>query len=338
MKKRIVSIIALLCLFATTLVSIAITASATYAFPSLSSTKYCEFKAAANIPVYSDSACSTRGTSSPAQSYNAEVYNDDTCQIIKITSSYIELKYPTTSGLKTGYIKRNALISVSEPTDMLSSSKASVDVFDKVGGSSSYGKTAVNDVVYNLGVSGSYTAIMYTATSGNRAFKFGYVLTSNYTQMKGSTSSTGLLFPLKGTITTTTVSSSTNGFLCDYYTGGSQPVYAPADGTAVFKQANNNGTLTSYGNWIEFTSADYNIKLAHLNSFNGVTLQIPSTKTAQKSADSATTHIILATKTVKRGDLLGHSGTTGNSSGHHLHLEVKKNGTPVNPKTTFTEW
>jgi len=123
MKKRIVSIIALLCLFATTLVSIAITASATYAFPSLSSTKYCEFKAAANIPVYSDSACSTRGTSSPAQSYNAEVYNDDTCQIIKITSSYIELKYPTTSGLKTGYIKRNALISVSEPTDMLSSSK-----------------------------------------------------------------------------------------------------------------------------------------------------------------------------------------------------------------------
>lgn len=32
------------------------------------------------------------------------------------------------------------------------------------------------------------------------------------------------------------------------------------------------------------------------------------------------------------GDVLGHSGSTGHSSGPHLHLQVNINGIPVNPK------
>lgn len=37
-------------------------------------------------------------------------------------------------------------------------------------------------------------------------------------------------------------------------------------------------------------------------------------------------------KRVKRGDLIGKVGKSGNASGAHLHYEVLKNGVPVNPR------
>lgn len=41
--------------------------------------------------------------------------------------------------------------------------------------------------------------------------------------------------------------------------------------------------------------------------------------------------IVKAGQQVKRGDLIGHVGNSGTSSGPHLHYEVHKNGKPVNP-------
>ncbi len=34
---------------------------------------------------------------------------------------------------------------------------------------------------------------------------------------------------------------------------------------------------------------------------------------------------------VQRGDILGYVGSTGRSTGSHLHYEVHKNGKPVDP-------
>ena len=86
------------------------------------------------------------------------------------------------------------------------------------------------------------------------------------------------------------------------------PVYAAADGVVVGAAPNGR-----YGNWIRIEHGD---KLAtvygHLMAF------APGIEPGES---------------VVRGELIGFVGSTGRSTGAHLHFEVLNDGKPVNPIT-----
>lgn len=85
-----------------------------------------------------------------------------------------------------------------------------------------------------------------------------------------------------------------------------QPIYAAADGAVV---QINSGYGGGYGNYIViYHGGGISTLYAH-NSRNAVSV-------GQK---------------VKAGQIIGYVGSTGNSTGSHLHFEVRVNGSPVNP-------
>ncbi len=94
MKKKI-SIIMALVLMLSTILSINVFAASD------------TFIATAQINVYRDSNCKTRGTSNPAKSYNAYISKGDKVYVYQLSSTSAKINYPTSSGRKTGYIKRN---------------------------------------------------------------------------------------------------------------------------------------------------------------------------------------------------------------------------------------
>ncbi len=92
----------------------------------------------------------------------------------------------------------------------------------------------------------------------------------------------------------------------DFASGLGTPIHATGDGTVVFA-----GRQSGFGNLIkvrhEFGFESY---YAHLNRIR------------VKVGDR-----------VSRGDLIGDMGTTGRSTGVHLHYEIRVGGKPVNPMT-----
>jgi murein DD-endopeptidase MepM/ murein hydrolase activator NlpD len=83
-----------------------------------------------------------------------------------------------------------------------------------------------------------------------------------------------------------------------------QPVRAPADGIVVKSEWAN-----GYGNVIYLSHGyGYSTRYGHLSSY----------------AVGPGQH-------VKRGDIIGYVGSTGRSTGPHLHYEVRLNNNPVNP-------
>jgi len=88
-----------------------------------------------------------------------------------------------------------------------------------------------------------------------------------------------------------------------------EPVYATAAGTVTF--AGNQGT---YGNLIAIDHGyGLETRYGHLMSFS-----------------------IGKGERVKRGDVIGRVGSTGRSTGNHLHYEVLANGTLLNPLRLLT--
>lgn len=301
---------------------LATTAQAATGWPSLSKSKYCEFTAAKQISVYRNSSCTTRGTSSPAKSYNAYISRNDVCRILEITSSYVKLQYPTSSGYRTGYIKRNAILGVSAPT-ALETSRGKVTTYKTAGGSS-YGYVAKNDKVYVCGESGNYTAVIYPAKSGNRAYKLGYVKTSQYKstisgkvtfdENKNQSSSTKVKagswqWPVSGYRISQKFNNYSNSMSKNYgrpyhcgvdLVSSNTNIYAAAAGTVKYKG---------------FTGGNgYHVILSH--NFNGKTVY---TLYSHLSSYSACPSV---GSSVSKGAKIGVMGNTGRSFGTHLHFAI----------------
>ncbi|SFP63302.1 Murein DD-endopeptidase MepM and murein hydrolase activator NlpD, contain LysM domain [Geodermatophilus dictyosporus] len=94
------------------------------------------------------------------------------------------------------------------------------------------------------------------------------------------------------------------------------PVYAAADGTVVraectsaYCDRDGGLGLAGYGNLVEVDhGAGVTTRYGHLSAFT-----------------------VRAGQPVRAGTLLGYQGSTGNSTGVHLHLEVRVDGVPVDP-------
>ena len=86
--------------------------------------------------------------------------------------------------------------------------------------------------------------------------------------------------------------------------GYNSKIYAAKDGTVIVSQYS-----SSYGNYVAISHGSGNTTLyAHMSSRKVSVGQV-----------------------VKQGDVIGITGSTGNSTGPHLHFEITENGVRVNP-------
>jgi len=92
----------------------------------------------------------------------------------------------------------------------------------------------------------------------------------------------------------------------DFVAPAGTPVYAPIDGKVAFA-----GKQTGYGNVV---------KLSHVRGYSTVYAHLASFASGLRVGGS-----------VREGDLLGYVGSTGWSTGPHLHYEVRVNGLPRDP-------
>ena len=118
-----------------------------------------------------------------------------------------------------------------------------------------------------------------------------------------------LIRPISGTITSrfgarSSIRSSSHTGL-DIAAPRGTPIKAAASGTVTFS-----GSKGSYGNLIVISHG------------NGV-------ETYYAHCDKI---YVKAGTTINQGDVIGAVGTTGNSTGYHLHLEVRVNGVAYNPQ------
>lgn len=348
--------------FAIMLLIMLFTVEAFAAIPSISSSRYIKMfnlSGRNDTLIYTNRNLNQRGTSYPFRAYNALIYGNDEIYVYEMNNVYALVSYPTSSGRKKGYVRTSSLTS-NNFSQMALRSRNKIYTYTRPGGGS-YGAIYNGDSVWTVARSGNYTQVVYPAGS---VYKMAWITNSDYnnyiapapvrptpqpTLEPTPTPLTNITSLLKGGITRTNVSAKTNGYYCDYVASVGTPVYAPAAGTVQFRQsyAVNYSKLASYGNHIIFKSSDgvYEVKCAHFSNFiNGIKMKYTSSLPYRCSSGNADlpafglykcNTITLGTINVKQGDLIGYTGTSGNANGAHIHIEVKKNGTPVDPKSVF---
>jgi len=99
----------------------------------------------------------------------------------------------------------------------------------------------------------------------------------------------------------------------DLKTGCSTPIYASHDGVVANTQSTRK--IADYGNYISIRFVEGNTTYIYMYAHLRNPVLIP------KGTE------------IKRGDFVGYTGDTGLSYGCHLHFQINKNGSYVNPRT-----
>lgn len=126
--------------------------------------------------------------------------------------------------------------------------------------------------------------------------------------------------------------SKNDGFNHDISAETGTEVYAAADGTATFYSVYSNGNLASYGNYIVLTTSDnYEFRYGHLSELSGYSLKYGSNSTYPSSCQNCQKYEY-GSRSVKKGEIIGKVGESGNAKGAHLHFEIWKDGVRVAPE------
>jgi murein DD-endopeptidase MepM/ murein hydrolase activator NlpD len=135
-------------------------------------------------------------------------------------------------------------------------------------------------------------------------------IVSMFTKIFGEETTTGLISknspqgnPVNGVLTQT---SHEGHVALDFGVPVGSNVKTTMDGKVTYAGWNNEG----YGNLVIVDNGTYKTYYAHLSSIPVKVGQI-----------------------VNEGEIVGISGNTGNSTGPHLHYEIRKNGVAINPLT-----
>ncbi len=308
--KRKISLILTLVLLISTILSVTVSAAG---YPSLSASAYCEFTAAKQINVWKNTGCTTRGTSSPSSAYNAYISKNDVCYIYKITSSYAQVNYPTSSGRKTGYIKTKDLLgSNTSPSSSFTASSKVTTLKYKNGVTSGYYESG--DKVYKI--SGTNYNVIYTAKSGKRAYKLAYENISSSTTPSNKTKNTMTNALYNINITSSKISCGFDGYVNT--SGRHEGIdFNYENGKSIYSLTN--GVIT---NVVEGKDGGKLSTIAIYDSSNNKTVIYLHSN----PSDS-----LYAGKPINKGDKIGTESWRGcsTSASGHTHIEVR-NGRKTN--------
>ncbi|MGD9893770.1 MAG: peptidoglycan DD-metalloendopeptidase family protein [Dehalococcoidia bacterium] len=122
-----------------------------------------------------------------------------------------------------------------------------------------------------------------------------------------ASSSGGFIWPITGRISSYFGPSHPLGIDIDLYGRAGTPIVAARGGTVAFAGGN---PCCSYGYYVDIDHGDgYKTRYAHFQA-------PPPVRIGQR---------------VEQGQVVGYAGTTGYSTGVHLHFEILRGGAPVNP-------